>query len=66
MGSQATQPQSVFNAAKGQNSSWVELGRFDEAEPVLEKAIRMAPPGYDLPANNLHHLRQLRAGRRIS
>ena len=39
-----------------------ELGRFDEAEPVLEASVRLAPPGDDLPANNLKWLRQLRNG----
>ena len=38
----------------------VELGRFDEAEKVLEKAVQLAPAAYDLPANNLKRLRQLR------
>ena len=37
-----------------------ELGRFDEAENVLAKAVQLAPAGYDLPANNLERLRQLR------
>jgi tetratricopeptide (TPR) repeat protein len=37
-----------------------ELGRFDEAEKVLEKAVQLAPTAYDLPANNLERLRQLR------
>jgi len=29
-----------------------ELGRFDEAEPALEKAVQLAPPGDELPLNN--------------
>jgi Flp pilus assembly protein TadD len=33
-----------------------ELGRFAEAE----KAVQLAPAAYDLPANNLERLRQLR------
>ena len=37
-----------------------ELGRFDEAEKALEKAVQLAPADYDLPANNLERLRQLR------
>ena len=37
-----------------------ELGRFDEAEKALEKAVQLAPADYDLPANNLKRLRQLR------
>jgi tetratricopeptide (TPR) repeat protein len=37
-----------------------ELGRFDEAEKALEKAVQLAPAAYDLPANNLERLRQLR------
>ena len=37
-----------------------ELGRFDEARKVLEKAVKLAPVGYDLPANNLERLRQMR------
>lgn len=37
-----------------------ELGRFDEAEKALEKAVQFAPAAYDLPANNLERLRQLR------
>jgi tetratricopeptide (TPR) repeat protein len=37
-----------------------ELGRFDEAQKALEKAIQLAPAAYDLPANNLKRLRQLR------
>jgi tetratricopeptide (TPR) repeat protein len=30
-----------------------ELGRFDEAQKALEKAVQLAPATYDLPANNL-------------
>jgi tetratricopeptide (TPR) repeat protein len=37
-----------------------ELGRFDEAEKALKKAVQLAPADYDLPANNLKRLRQLR------
>lgn len=37
-----------------------EMGRFDEAQRILEKAVRLAPPGYDLPANNLGFLPQMR------
>jgi Tfp pilus assembly protein PilF len=37
-----------------------ELGRFDEAEKVLEKAVQLAPADYDVPANNLKRLQQLR------
>lgn len=37
-----------------------ELGRFDEAQAVLEKAVETAPSGYDLPANNLARLQQMR------
>jgi tetratricopeptide (TPR) repeat protein len=37
-----------------------ELGRFDEAQKILEKAVQLAPAAYDLPANNLKRLRQLR------
>jgi len=40
-----------------------ELGRFDEAQPILEKAVRLAPPDCDLAANNLERLRQLRQER---
>jgi Flp pilus assembly protein TadD len=36
------------------------LGRFDEAEKALEKAVQFAPAAYDLPVNNLERLRQLR------
>ena len=37
-----------------------ELGRFDEAQKTLEKAAQLAPAAYDLPANNLKRLRELR------
>jgi Flp pilus assembly protein TadD len=37
-----------------------ELGRFGEAEPVLEKAVQLAPPGDELPLNNLKRMRWLR------
>lgn len=37
-----------------------ELGRFDEAQKALEKAVQLAPVAYNLPANNLKRLRQLR------
>jgi len=37
-----------------------ELGRFDEAQKALEKAVQLAPAAYNLPANNLKRLRQLR------
>ncbi len=42
--------------------SWglAELGRFDEAQKALEKAAQLAPANYDLPANNLKRLQQLR------
>lgn len=40
-----------------------ELGRFDEAQSVLKKAVELAPPGYDLPANNLARLNQMTEGR---
>ena len=44
------------------NYGWglTELGRFDDAEKVLKKAVQLAPAAYDLPANNLKRLRQLR------
>ena len=41
----------------------MELGQFDEAEKALETAVRLASPDYDLPANNLKWLRQLRRKR---
>jgi Flp pilus assembly protein TadD len=37
-----------------------ELGRFEEAQKALEKAVQFAAADYDLPANNLERLRQLR------
>jgi Flp pilus assembly protein TadD len=37
-----------------------ELGRFEEAEPALEKAAQLAPPGDELPLNNLARMRRLR------
>jgi Flp pilus assembly protein TadD len=37
-----------------------ELGRFDEAQKALEKAVQLAPASYDLPANNLKRLQHLR------
>jgi Flp pilus assembly protein TadD len=37
-----------------------ELGRFDEAEKALKKAVQLAPADYNLPANNLKRLGQLR------
>jgi cellulose synthase operon protein C len=36
-----------------------ELGRFEEAEPILERAVQLAPPGYELPINNLDRMRRL-------
>ena len=41
-----------------------ELGRFDEAQKTLEKAVQLAPAAYDLPANNLERLQQLRKNTR--
>ena len=41
----------------------VELGRFEEAQTILEAAVRLAPTGYHMPANNLARLRQLRKSR---
>jgi len=48
---------SVFN-----DYGWAlaELGRFDEAEPALEKAVQLAPPGDEPPLNNLARMRRLR------
>jgi tetratricopeptide (TPR) repeat protein len=37
----------------------IELGRLDEAERALEKAVGLASPNDDLAANNLRKLRQL-------
>ena len=37
-----------------------ELGRFEEAQKALEKAVQLAAADYDLPANNLERVRQLR------
>ncbi|MGO8696643.1 MAG: tetratricopeptide repeat protein [Limisphaerales bacterium] len=41
-----------------------ELGRYDEARKALEKAVQLAPVAYDLPANNLKRLQQLRENAR--
>jgi len=35
----------------------VEAKRFDEAEAVLKKAVRLSPPDYDLAKNNLEELK---------
>ena len=42
------------------DTTLAELGRFDEAEPALEKAVQLAPPGDELPLNNLARMRRLR------
>lgn len=41
--------------------SLVEAGMYDEAEPVLRRAIQLAPPEYKLAKGNLEHLQRLRA-----
>ena len=41
----------------------IQLGRLDEAEQALEKAVRLASANDDLPANNMKKLRQLRRRR---
>ena len=33
---------------------------IEEAEPILEKAVRLASPDYTLPSNNLMRMRQVR------
>ena len=38
--------------------SLVEAGHYEEAQPILEKAIRLSPPGYSLPRNNLIKLQK--------
>jgi Flp pilus assembly protein TadD len=35
-----------------------ELGRIEEAEAVLEKAVQLAPPGDELPLTNLARMRR--------
>ncbi|MFV1968587.1 MAG: tetratricopeptide repeat protein [Pirellulaceae bacterium] len=42
--------------------SLLEAGRYDEAE-VLERAVQLAPPDYDLAKGNLKHLRGVRSKR---
>lgn len=43
------------------NLGWslVEAGRPEEAEPVLEQAVALAPPTYDLARGNLEEVRRL-------
>ena len=40
--------------------SLLEAGHYDEAENVLKRAVRLAPPEYDLAKGNLEHLREVR------
>ncbi|MGM0489457.1 MAG: tetratricopeptide repeat protein [Planctomycetota bacterium] len=40
--------------------SLVNAGQFDEAEKVLQRAVQLAPPDYDLARGNLEHLRKMR------
>jgi tetratricopeptide (TPR) repeat protein len=40
----------------------LQADRYDEAENVLRRAIRLAPPDYELATGNLEHLRKLRLG----
>ena len=41
--------------------SLLEAGQYDEAEKVLQRAIQLAPPDYDLAQGNLEHLRKMRS-----
>ena len=40
--------------------SLLEAGHYDEAEKVLQRAVQLAPPDYDLAQGNLEHLRKMR------
>jgi Flp pilus assembly protein TadD len=42
----------------------LQAGRYDEAEDVLERAVELAPPDYDLAQGNLKHLRKMRSEKR--
>jgi tetratricopeptide (TPR) repeat protein len=41
--------------------SLLEAGQYDEAEKVLQRAVRLAPPEYDLAKGNLEHLLKVRS-----
>jgi hypothetical protein len=40
--------------------SLLEAGQYAEAESVLQRAVQLAPPEYDLAKGNLEHLREVR------
>ena len=39
----------------------LEAGHYDEAENVLQRAVQLAPPEYDLAKGNLEHLRKVQS-----
>ena len=41
--------------------SLLEAGHYDEAEKVLQRAVQLAPPDYDLAQGDLEHLRKVRS-----
>lgn len=41
--------------------SLLQVGEYDEAEKVLQRAVELAPPEYDLAKRNLEHLQQVRS-----
>ena len=41
--------------------SLLEAGHYDEAEGVLQRAVQLAPPEYDLAKGNLEHLQEVRS-----
>ena len=42
----------------------MEAGEYDEAEQILQRAVQLAPPEYDLAKGNLKRLRELMGERR--
>jgi hypothetical protein len=41
--------------------SLLEASEYDEEEEVLQRAVEIAPPDYDLAKGNLEHLRKVRS-----
>lgn len=42
--------------------SLLEVGCYDEAEELFRRAVRLAPPDYELAKSNLEHLKKRRSG----
>ena len=44
--------------------SLLQAGQYAEAEHVLQRAVELAPPDYELARGNLERLRTLKSGNR--